>query len=41
MKSHYMTFNMGSQSEIVETNEAKTPKKYVVHILLLDLEFLK
>jgi len=27
MKFHYMTFNMGSQSEIVEKNEAKTPKK--------------
>lgn len=26
MKFHYMTFNMRSQSEIVETNEAKTPK---------------
>jgi len=41
MKFHYMTFSMGSQSEIVGTNEAKTPKKYLVHLSLLDLEFLK
>jgi len=41
MNFHYMTFNMGSQSEIVETNKAKTPKKYIVHLLLQDLEFLK
>jgi hypothetical protein len=27
MKFYYITFSMMSQSEIVETNEAKTPKK--------------
>lgn len=27
MKFYYITFNMRSQSEIVETNEAKTTKK--------------
>jgi len=27
MKFYYIAFSMKSQSEIVETNEAKTPKK--------------